>query len=215
MPEIGGAGTAATKATAGLDLAGAETIVIASPHSTRTGVYKAARGDLDAFGPRGIDVSAETDAEAVEALAARWGRPVLDAPADHGIVVPLRLIEPSVPVVTVAFAEGADAAEPEGLADAVSSLGGAVAFVASANLSAGLTERSPLPSLPGAAEADAAVLDALRQDPAALAHVDFESAGSCAAPVLATFGSLFAGHPCDVLAYEHPFGVGYAVARTR
>lgn len=215
MPEVGGAGTAATKAMSELDLAGAETIVIASPHGTGTGVYRMPGGNLDAFGPRGIDVSAETDAEAAETLAARWGRPVLDAPADHGIVVPLRLIEASAPVVAVAFAEGAGAAEGEGLADAVSSLGGAVAFVASANLSAGLTERSPLPSLPGAAEADTAVLDALRHDPAALANVDFERAGSCAAPVLATFGSLFAGCPCDVLAYEHPFGVGYAVARTR
>lgn len=194
-----------------LDLSEADVIVLASPHGTETGVYRSAAGDLDAFGPRGLDVAAARDGALVEALAAAWGRPVLDAKADHGVVVPLRLLTPPAPVVAVAFEEGADPRAGSALAAAVTSLGGSVAFVASANLSPGLDDRSPHPSLPGAAEADAAVLVALREAPERAAAPP----ESCAAPVLAAFGSLFAGRPCEVLAYDHPFGVGYAVAITR
>lgn len=212
LPELGGNRAASVaEAVASIDLSGAETIVIASPHGSATGVYRVPRGVLDAFGPRGLSVDAEPGP--AEDLARAWAHPVLDAGADHGIVVPLRLLAPAAPVVAVAFREGA--AGEAGLAGAVASLPGKVAFVASVNLSPGLDERSPLPSLEGAAEADAAVLGALRRDPAALADVDLDRAGSCAAPVLAAFGSLFAGRSCDVLAYEQPFGVGYAVAVTR
>ena len=200
-------------AVSALDFNGFDAVVIASPHGSATGVYRAPRGDLDAFGPRGLAVAAEPGP--AEDLARAWSQPVLDHDADHGIVVPLRLLVPAVPVVAVAFEEGA--AGEAGLAGAVASLRGDIAFVASANLSAGLTERSPLPSLEGAADADEAVLAALRGDPAALAGQTeaIVSAGSCAAPVLAAFGNLFSERPCEVLAYEHPFGVGYTVAVTR
>lgn len=134
---------------------------------------------------------------------------MIDDKADHGVVVPLRLLALAVPVVAVAFAEGTET--DEGLGEAVASLGPNVAFVASANLSPGLDERSPLPSLEGAAEADAAVLAALREAPERVVAPP----GSCAASTLAAFGSLFAGRPCEVLAYEHPWGVGYAVAYTQ
>ena len=199
-------------AISALDFAGFHAVVIASPHGGATGVYRTPRGDLDAFGPRGLAVVAEPGP--AEDLARSWSQPVLDHDADHGIVVPLRLLAPSVPVVAVAFEEGVT--DDAGLADAISSLPGEVAFVASANLSAGLDDRSPLPSLEGAADGDEAVLAALRDDPAALAGQTeaIVRAGSCAAPVLAAFGKLFTGRPCEVLAYEHPFGVGYAVAVT-
>jgi hypothetical protein len=142
---------------------------------------------------------------------------VLDERADHGVVVPLRLLSPAAPVVAVAFEEGSDGDEGLALAEAVSKLAGTIAFVASANLSAGLTDRSPVPSLEGATDADAAVVAALRADPGGLVQLapSLTGARSCAAPTLAAFGSLFAGRRCDVLAYEHPFGVGYAVALTR
>ncbi len=193
-------------AVASLDFPGAEVIVLASPHGTRTGVYRVPSGDLDAFGPRGI--AAEAEPGPAGELARAWGRPVIDDKADYGIVVPLRLLAPAAPVVAVAFAEGSE--DDDGLANAVASLDPTVAFVASANLSPGLGPRSPLPSLEGAAEADAAVLTALREAPER-AVVPPES---CAAPTLAAFGALFAGRTCEVLAYEHPFGVGYAVARS-
>lgn len=200
-----------------VDLSGASAIVLASPHGPVTGVYRTPAGDLDAFGPRGLTAAADPAEDLALSLSEAWGRPLLHEGADHGVVVPLRLLSPSVPVVAVAFEEGSDADEGAALAEAVSKLGETIAFVASANLSAGLTDRSPVPSLEGAAAADAAVVDALRGDPAGLVRLapSLTDAASCAAPVLAAFGSLFAGRPCDVLAYEHPFGVGYAVAITR
>lgn len=203
-----------------IDLSAAEVVVVASPHGRTTGVYAAPAGDLDGFGPPGLSVTGQPDGLAEE-VAAAWGRPLLEEPADHGIVVPLRLLAPAVPVVAVAFEEGigARAAAEQGarLADALPKVGRRGAFVASANLSAGLSDRSPLPSVRGAAEADAAVLAALQEDPARLvdlAHA-VERAGSCAAGPLAAFGTLFSGRACDVVAYEHPFGVGYPVAVAR
>lgn len=217
LPEVGGSrGAAVAAAVKAVDLSGAGAIVLASPHGSVSGVYRRPAGDLDAFGPRGVKVAAEPAEDLGRSLSEAWGRPLLDGGADHGVVVPLRLLSASAPVVAVAFEEGVDTHEGVVLAEAVSKLGGAIAFVASANLSAGLNDRSPLPSLEGAADADAAVIAALRDDPAALVAraESLARAGSCAAPTLAAFGSLFAGRPCDVLAYEHPFGVGYAVART-
>lgn len=221
LPEIGGdEGAPMAGAVAAVDLSGPEVLVIASPHGRATGVYAAPSGDLDAFGPRGLGVAA-APGELAETVAAAWARPVLVEPVDHGVVVPLRLLAPTVPVVAVAFEEGMTAgeavAEGAALASALSSVPRSVVFVASANLSAGLDDRSPVPSLEGAAEADAHVLAALRDDPARLVDhaTEVERAGSCAAAPLAAFGALFAGRRCDVLAYAHPFGVGYAVARAR
>jgi hypothetical protein len=210
------AGASIRKAVASIDLGDVEAVVIASPHGRATGVYASPAGDLDAFGPKGIGVSPPADPALAGQLAEAWGRPLLLEAADHGVVVPLRLLPAlDAPVVAVAFEEGAG---PDGARALAATLSGRrIAFVASANLSAGLDERSPLPSLPGARAADKAVVAALREDPRALAANGdvLERAGSCAAAPLAAFGVLFAKRSCDVLAYGHPFGVGHAVAVTR
>ena len=206
-------------AAAAIDLTRTGTVVIASPHGPETGVYARPGGDLDAFGPRGISAEAAGDDDFAHALAERWGRPVLDGPADHGIVVPLRLLgTDGVAVVAVTFAEGLDAeaaaAEAGRLTSALGALGTGFSFVASANTSAGLDERAPLPSLPGAPEAEAAVIEALGGDPATLAAQlpALARAGSCGAGPLAAFALLAAGRRCRLVAYGHPFGVGYPVA---
>jgi aromatic ring-opening dioxygenase LigB subunit len=210
---------AVTAAARGVRVEDAGAIVIASPHGSATGVYAAASGDLDAFGPRGIGVAPPGDASFARRLGEAWGRPVLDEPADHGVVVPLRLLQTrDVPVVAVTFEEGLDVAAAVDVAEAfvaaLSRLDGAVAFVASANTSAGLTERAPLPSLPGAAEADRALLDALRTDPRLVTRClpALAAAGSCGTGPLAALSFVLGSSPCDVVAYEHPAGVGYAVA---
>lgn len=218
LPELGGSrGGPIVDAVGAIDLSGVDAVVVASPHGRATGVYRAPEGNLDAFGPRGLDASADPDDAFAEELAAAWARPVLEDPADHGVVVPLRLLATPAPVVAVAFEEGIAPDQGTALARAITSAGRDVAFVASANLSAGLNDRSPLPSLPGAGETDAAVLESLQNDPAKLLDQvhSLERAGSCAAPVLAAFGALFAGRPCEVLVYGAPFGVGYPVAVTR
>lgn len=190
-------------------------VVIASPHGRRTGVYASPSGDLDGFGPRGLTVAAPGDEELARDLARAWDAPLLEEPADHGIVVPLRFLRVPAAVVAVAFEDGSG--DGASLASALASLDRPFSFVASANLSAGLTERAPLPSLEGAAETDEAALSALRESPESLTDLGpaLVAAGSCAAPALAAFGSLFGGRACDVVAYDHPFGVGYAVAVTR
>ena len=216
LPEVAGpknapAGALIRDAVASIDLMPAQVIVVASPHGTRSGVYAAAKGNLDAFGVRGIEVAAPSDEGIAAELAVAWGKPLLDEPADYGVVVPLRLLETPVPVVAVSTDDG------RGLADAVASLPLGVAFVASANLSPGLGGRAPLPSLPGAREVDESVLWALREDPATLAALGdrLRAAASCAAAPLVAFGRLFPAGFFDVIAYAHPFGVGYAVAARR
>lgn len=214
-----GVAPAVTRAARGLRLADADVVVIATPHGADTGVYAVPSGDLDAFGPRGLEATAATDPAFVGALATAWAWPILDTRADHGIVVPLRLLETrDVPVLAVAFEEGlpteAAVAQAEALAAALSEVDATIAFVASANTSAGLTERAPLPSLPGAAAADRALLDALASDPRRVPEClpALVAAGSCAAAPLAALSFLLGPRPCGTLAYEHPFGVGYAVA---
>jgi hypothetical protein len=209
------------EAARSIDLGTRDVTVVASPHGRATGVYAAPAGDLDAFGPRGVTVAAAAVDGTARELAGAWGRPVLPEPADHGIVVPLRLLRLDGPVLAVSFREGVDAGEAAedaaALAEALRGLDGVAAFVASANLSAGLGERAPLPSLDGAAAADERVLDALRTHPGSLSDAldDLVRAGSCAAAPLAAFASLFPSATCSVLAYGHPFGVGHVVAATR
>ncbi len=222
LPEVVAAdGTAPVReAMRSIDLRDADLIVIAAPHGRSTGIYTRTTGNLDAFGPRGIDVAKPTDAVFAQTLARSWGGRLLDAALDHGAVVPLRLLETrGAPVVAVAFREGAlPVEEARRLARAVTAAadGRRIAFVASANTSAGLSERAPLPSLEGAAAVDRCVLRALRERPGDLPACadDLVRAGSCGAGPLAAFGFLFPEEKCSVAAYERPFGVGYAVAVT-
>ena len=211
-----------TDAIRDIRLPGADVVVIVSPHGATTGVYRAAAGNLDAFGPRGMAVDAPPTVDLAAAVATAWDRPLLDGLADHGVVVPLRLVDTGdTPVVAVAFEEDlapeAAVAEGESLARALHANDATIAFVASAHTSAGLTEKAPLPSLPGASEADEAVLAALRSDPGELvACLDaLAAAGSCSVAPLAAFALLCGARPSELLAYEHPFGVGYPVAVTR
>ncbi|MDQ3982440.1 MAG: hypothetical protein M3271_07145, partial [Actinomycetota bacterium] len=120
LPEVGAPdGTAAvTEAIRSLELGRADVLVIVSPHGSSTGVHARTKGNLDAFGPRGIDVERPTDTAFARALAGAWGRPLLDQALDHGAVVPLKLLHTrGLPVVAVAFREGTPPVEEsEGLA---------------------------------------------------------------------------------------------------
>jgi aromatic ring-opening dioxygenase LigB subunit len=208
-----------TEAIRDIRLPAADAVVIVSPHGATTGVYRAASGNLDAFGPRGIAVDAPPAPDLAAAVATAWDCPLLDGPADHGVVVPLRLVDTGdTPVIAVAFEEDlAGVTDGEGLARALHVIDGTIVFVASAHTSAGLTETAPLTSLPGAGDADEAVLAALRSDPAGLvaSFGALAAAGSCSVAPLAAFALLCEGRSSELLAYEHPFGVGYPVAVTR
>ncbi|MGH2699336.1 MAG: hypothetical protein ACRDJL_09085, partial [Actinomycetota bacterium] len=78
-------------AVEGLDLSGADTVVVVSPHGARAGVYGRARGSLAGFGIEGVKVRRASDLETARGLADAWGRPLIERPPDFGVLVPLLL----------------------------------------------------------------------------------------------------------------------------
>jgi len=207
-----------------------DTIVLCSPHGASTGVYRRAWGSLDDFGVSGFDRGANANEDLAEKLAASWGRPLLDGPADHGVVVPLWWLSPGFSVVACTFAEvtGPDPAgdflgvrrAADDLAHALRETDprGAVAFVASAHLSAGLGRAAPLAELPGARDFDRAVVAALRDEPRRLLDLPVESwrgAGACGFGPLLVLARLCEVGRAREVHYESPFGVGYVTAEIR
>ena len=190
--------------------------LVASPHAMRTGVYVNPYGDLTRFGPRAPAALCPLDLEVAEEIAQRWEKPLVEDPLDHGIVVPLLLAAPAAPIVAIGFEEGSDPGhEAAALATVIAEMDLDGSLVASANLSAGLTDRAPLTRLAGAEELERELVDRLSRDAGSLLEtaprVSTES-GSCGLGPLALIGHLFGGSPAEVLAHEWPFGVGYLVA---
>lgn len=191
--------------------------LVASPHALRTGVYESPYGDLAELGPRAPAALCPLDLQSAEELAGRWGKPLIHEPLDHGIVVPLLLAAPSTPVVAVGFEEGRDPIDDAAaLATALKEMEFQGSVIASANLSAGLTQRAPLTRLPGAEELETELVERLGQDAGTLSQTAprlAAEAGSCGLGPLALIGHLFGGRSAEVLAHEWPYGVGYLVAR--
>lgn len=222
LPEVGASARegAAARVRAGCVTAGramsGPRLLVASPHALRTGVYVSPYGDLAGFGPRAPAALCPLEVDISEEIARRWGKPLLGEPLDHGIVVPLLLAAASVPIVAVGFEEGADiTSEAAALASVVTEMDLDATIVASANLSAGLTERAPLTRLAGAEELEGELVESLRHDAASLLETAprlSADAGSCASGPLALIGHSFGGRPADILAHEWPYGVGYLVA---
>lgn len=210
-----------------LVLAGPQVIVLCSSHGTRTGVYRSVRGSL---GPQGLaDISADRHASSSAArLAEMWGRPLLDDPVDHGVVVPLQLglVPENAEVIACCLTEWTGqiaqdlAPVLEGaasLAAAVRGLSGErdVAFMASAHGSAALTPRAPLTERPEGIEFEKRLQAAFRSDVAAISGFTpsaWLDAGSCGAGPLTALGELVDG-PADMIALDDSYGVGYYVAR--
>ncbi|MGH2702963.1 MAG: hypothetical protein ACRDJB_13050 [Actinomycetota bacterium] len=220
------AGRRLRSAIAGLDLEGVETVIVVSPHGKGAGVYAGPNGSLTGFGISAPATRRRGDADLGRALAEAWRRPLLDEPADFGVVVPLVLgLGGELPVVGVTLPEitgpqGAPA--PDAIATAAElthALETIVAerdfaVVASAHSSAGLSPRAPLTEVPGAADADAALREALAQDPARVIELidDLHSMGdACGVAPLAALTPLLSGWSNRSLRSESPFGVGYIV----
>ncbi|MGH2735768.1 MAG: hypothetical protein ACRDKZ_09315, partial [Actinomycetota bacterium] len=51
------------------------TVVVISPHGSRSGVYRTAGGSLNGFGMPDVGVERATDDRLCETLAGAWGRP--------------------------------------------------------------------------------------------------------------------------------------------
>jgi hypothetical protein len=204
-----------------------DVLVLLSPHGEQDGIYAEGTGNLDDFGLEGITVAARSDPRLAESLADAWGRRVVESPADHGVVGALAVAPSELPVVACTLAEvtgpyaGAtadDAIESAFLfADALVQVARerSVGVIASAHTAASLTPKAPLALRPEGKELDDLILDCLATDCGSLARVDPElwrEAGACGTGPLTAFGALFEGRRADVLAYDHPFGVGYLVA---
>ncbi|MDQ3620076.1 MAG: hypothetical protein M3391_08105 [Actinomycetota bacterium] len=228
LPPVSGAANAertteVRAAIAALDLDDIDAIVLLSPHGAQTGVYRATAGSLDAFGLPGIRATHPTDDEIVEELSSAWRRPILDGRVDHGVLVPLLCMCPTVPLVATSLEETRSfarapmeesAAEGRSFAEALSKLRGLrFAFVASCNTSAGLNARGPLTEVKQAVETEERLVGDLGRGtlPGALA-VELGVAGSCAAGTLAAFAAAFAGSSIQLRTHDAPFGVGYLVA---
>jgi hypothetical protein len=204
----------ATRALA--DAVGPLTALV-SPHAATSGVYIETRGDLSAFGVTRADARYQLHMDLAEALADRWGRPLIEEPLDHGIVVPLLLGFEETAVIPVGLAEdGASSEEEMALAEALRSFD--VSVVASVNTGAGITGRAPLTEIEGSVALEHELRQAIARDAADLGatalRLEREGA-SCGGGPLRILSHLFAGRRFETLAHEWPVGVGYLVARTR
>ncbi len=208
-----------------------DAVVLLSPHGRLSGVYSSPEGSLDELGPRGISAKARAADDLAEELAAHWRRPLIEAPADFGVVVPLLLLDCAhVPVVAAALA---DTTGPDGislsealedaaaLASSLQALARTryVAFVSSAQTSAALSERAPLAYRGAAEQVEEAVLGAIEQDVRRLVDLApelHEKGGACGAAALAALGGFLPPKTRLYLhAYSRAFGVGYVVATTQ
>jgi hypothetical protein len=208
-------------------LEGCEVLVFLSPHGERDGVYREVDGDLDGFGLEGIEVGAGSDSPMAAELAGAWGRELSGGRADHGVVGSLAIATPGTPIVACTLGEVTGPYPGGTVEDAIESAflfadalvravrERNVGFIASAHTAASLTPKAPLALRPEGKELDDLILDCLATDCGSLARVEPElwrEAGACGAGPLTAFGVLFEGRRAQVLAYDHPFGVGYLVA---
>jgi hypothetical protein len=215
------------RAVGDLHLEQADVVVILSPHGPRAGVYERPAGSLHGFGVNGVELERDGDAPFAEELGRAWGHPKLLPPADHGVVVPLGLAAlDGAPVVAAAVVEstGPYGDRPQRAIDEAVSFaealrrvgaGKRIAFVASANTGAGLSPRAPLSERAEALRVEDELLERAPRDAGELVDLALRlgrKGGSCGAAPLAAFGTIFAGSPLEVRAYERPYGVGHLVA---
>jgi hypothetical protein len=214
-------------AVRGIDFGGVDLVVVLSPHGGASGVYGEANGSLDVFGVPGFNYVHDVHRDGAEELSALWGRPLMSDRLDHGALVPLMLgVGGELPVVAASLAEasGRDRVGWAGLvgdardfASALARLATAhdVAFVASVNSGAGLSERAPLTRVPAALTVEKRFKAALSGDASELEHLAepmWRQSGSCSPGPLIVFGRAFSGVHTRLRAYEAPVGVGYPVS---
>lgn len=215
-----------------------ETIVMTSPHSIMYADYfhispgSGARGDLRAFGVSGVTAEASYDevfAKSIGIQAEEDGIPAgtlgeKDSRLDHGTLIPLRFLEPfnlSFEVVRIGLS-GLPMIDHyrfgESIAKAADKLDRRIVIIASGDLSHKLKADGPYGFAPEGPAFDTDVTTAMR-------HADFlrfltyepgfcERAAECGLGSFAIMAGALDGMAVDpeLLSYEGPFGVGYAVA---
>ncbi len=236
--EIRKTGEAYREAARRIRQANPETIVILSPHTTCYADYfhispgAKARGDFGRFGAKNVGVSVFYDEEFVKALetaAKRAGIPAgtrgeRDKTLDHGTMVPLTfLAEPelSCEIVRIGLS-GRDAVAHYRLGKCIKKvaeeLDRDVVIVASGDLSHKLTEGEPYGFSSEGPVFDEKVTKAMAEGDF-LSMMTFEpqlceSAAECGLGAFRIMAGAFDRQAVksELLSYEGPFGVGYAVA---
>jgi hypothetical protein len=206
----------------------ADVVFLLSPHGERAGVYTRATGDLKRMSVPSPRAELNVEPELTGEFTFEWGVPRLDAPLDHGIVVPalLNALPSGVPVIACALEEatgpgksfnGARGRAAAALAAAIATFAQRrnVAVVASAHGAAGLAPNAPLTQRAGAEALDERLLDAVERDVGDVLQIDESSwshGGPCGRGPLLTLSHLFQNHAGTVHGYDSSQGVGYIVA---
>lgn len=248
VPEVGGSRSSVTGASLEslasarqrLERFAPDTVVVMSPHAPALAdafVVETApqvSGSLAQFGAPQVSVSHLLDTELADRILDsldRAGIPVLDRASaphlstgelDHGVVVPMRFLDPDGrwPVVVLSLADlDYETHRQLGrvVAECADALGRRVAFVASGDCSHRLTHDGPYPYSPHAKKLDDAIVALVgAADFQGLADIDpvtIDEAGECGLRSFITLGGFLGdGAEARVLAYEGPWGVGYLTA---
>ncbi|WP_302962256.1 AmmeMemoRadiSam system protein A [uncultured Adlercreutzia sp.] len=215
-------------------------IVIASPHAPlyRDGFFISnadeETGSMAQFGQPHITVTTRGDAEFAQAVADRLARrsiPVAGAPAaqteiDHGAFVPLHFLAQTVDLEEVPVLRvGLSALSPsdhhflgQSITRAAERLDMRCVLIASGDLSHRLKEDGPYGFNPAGPKFDRAVEGVFArgnlQELFALDPVMCENAAECGLRSFEIMAGALEGLPFrpQLLSYEGPFGVGYAIA---
>jgi len=214
-----------------------DTIVVTSPHSVLYSDYfhispgRRAKGDLRRFGAPSASVDVEYDAEFAEELSAGAESEGLAAgllgerekELDHGTLIPLRFLEPfglkyklvRIGLSGLPFIEHYKLGKL--IAKTADNMSRKTVLIASGDLSHRLTEDGPYGYAEEGPEFDRRITDILRgADFSKLFSFtpDFcDSAGECGLRSIIIMAGALDGKAvnAELLSYEGPFGVGYAV----
>ena len=214
-----------------------DTIIITSPHTIMYSDYfhispgNSAKGDFARFGAKRVAITAAYDEEFVEALEANAEREGIeagtlgekDAALDHGSLVPLYFINEFLKeykLVRIGLS-GLSLTEHYRLGrcitDTAEKLGRRLVFVASGDLSHKLKEEGPYGFAEEGVRFDREVTEAMRNGDF-LKFLEFspdycEAAAECGLKSFIIMAGALTGKAVasELLSYEGPFGVGYAV----
>lgn len=215
-----------------------DTIVLASPHATLYADYfhispgRRAEGDLRQFHAPDVTVKAEYDEALVKAIAdaAKAARILAgtlgerERALDHGTVIPLRFLD-QAGVKAKVVRMGVSGLSPlmhyrlgACVAQAAQALGRNIVFVASGDLSHKLSAEGPYGFAPEGPRFDEEIVKAIT-DGDFLKFLSFEpdfaeAAAECGLRSCILLAGVLDGLAVkpELLSYEGPFGVGYAVA---
>ncbi|HBB86362.1 MAG TPA: AMMECR1 domain-containing protein [Blastocatellia bacterium] len=237
IAEVRGSIAAMAELTRRIINSGAETVVIISPHAPLSSDAFVAyhsqplHGDFANFRAPATTVEFPTDEELLAGIVNAAADENYEVPAleghdlDHGTAVPLYFLDRNgwqgrVVALGYSFLSNEDHLKfGECIREAAESVGRAVAFIASGDLSHRLKPEAPAGYNPSAHLFDEQVVDALDRNKASqIADIDPDlrrAAGECGYRSILVALGLAQSLPaaCEVLHYEAPFGVGYLVAQ--